>query len=798
MVHLDLGNLLIHLRADTTQYDRAMLAVAQRMQAMSVKLVALGRALMFRISLPLTIIGALSTIAFARFDDAMTKSLAIMGDVTDSMKKKMTDLALTISKEGVTSAKDLAKSYFFLASAGLTAEQSLAALGTVERFAVAGAFDMAKATDLLTDAQSALGLRMDDANKNMENMRRLSNLLTGANTLANASTEQFSEALTTQAGAAMKAYNIPLEEGLALLAAYADQGIKAQRAGTMLSRMLRLSTKGILNNQKAWTKLGVAFFDIQGNVLPMAKIITLLSERLGAMTTKQKIASLALLGFQARSQQAILPLLGLGDRIAEYTRKLKAMGEVTDEVADVQLQSFSSQMKTTWNQIVGMSISIGRLLAPAILRMGARIRQVTKWWKGLTDQTKKWVVIISAGLAAAGPIILGLGLLIGALGKILKLFTIVALVTNKWIIAAMAVAAVAYVVRAAWLQSGDSIKAALAGMRDWFITIYEDIDASTQGFLSDFVGYFLQAFRDIGKNAKTLWRSLFAGVEATWKAIWEGTGKGARPRKDIWAERYLEALEEFDRVMTDVSFESGAAFERIWKGTKSELVIVNDKVKFLLKKLMDDVIIQLGEDGQRLRAKMSEILESMFPKKEQFSAEALRYGQDLMEMYEMILAGPAKQLSVAERRIEAFKNKIIRNMQAMRDAAAGTFAGNLFSGDISVESAVARYQRALTRIAQIEQNHFRRLEQMRKRLGVDQEKGPIADFGSNAAEVADLMQGGKFKKFEVVRTSLVDPRSQDTSLVNINKRIMDINTRILSESEKQTEGIRELVDSQTE
>ena len=195
---------------------------------------------------------------------------------------------------------------------------------------------------------------------------------------------------------------------------------------------------------------------------------------------------------------------------------------------------------------------------------------------------------------------------------------------------------------------------------------------------------------------------------------------------------------------------------------------------------------------------MSEILEGMFPKKEQLSADALRYGQDLMEMYEMILAGPAKQLSVAERRVEAFKNKIIRNIQQMRDAAAGTLAGHLFSGDVSMESAVAKYQRAMRRIEMIEQNHFRRLEQMRKRLGVDQEKGPIADFGSNAAEVADLMQGGKFKKFEVVRTSLVDPRSQGNSLLNINKRIMDINTRILAESERQTEGIRELVESQTE
>jgi len=156
------------------------------------------------------------------------------------MRKEMEATALEISKNGITSAKDLATSYFYLASAGLTAEQSVAALGAVEKFAVAGAFDMAEATDLATDAQSALGLTVNDAQANLKNMVRVTDVLVGANALANASTRQFSLSLTNQAAPAMKAFNVPLEEGIAVLAAYADQGIKAEEAGNMFSRMLRL------------------------------------------------------------------------------------------------------------------------------------------------------------------------------------------------------------------------------------------------------------------------------------------------------------------------------------------------------------------------------------------------------------------------------------------------------------------------------------------------------------------------------------------------------------------------------
>jgi len=71
--------------------------------------------------------------AFANFDKAMTESLAIMGDVSDSMRRKMTDAAKEMSTQTVYSAKELAQAYFFLASAGMDAAQSIGALPTVAK-----------------------------------------------------------------------------------------------------------------------------------------------------------------------------------------------------------------------------------------------------------------------------------------------------------------------------------------------------------------------------------------------------------------------------------------------------------------------------------------------------------------------------------------------------------------------------------------------------------------------------------------------------------------------------------------
>jgi len=383
---LDLGNLLIHLRADNAQYKRVLGGSLKLLKGTMSKMSKYAR----RGALAMIGLGAASVKAYASFDDAMTKSLAIMGDVSPKMRKEMEITARMMAVKSVTSATTLAKSYFYLASAGLGVKQSIAALPAVEKFAVAGAFDMAEATTLAMDAQSALGLRTKEAQKNLTNLTRVTDVLVGANTLANANTRQFSASLTTQAGPAMKAYNVRLEEGVAMLAAYAEQGIKGEHAGAMYGRMLRLMMKGHRDNAEAWKKMNIQIFDATGELLPMHQIIKNLTKAIGNLSTEQKIVALDMLGFQARSQQAILPILGMGDAVEEYTKRLDEMSGITREVALKQLKSFSSQMKILWNNIKDVAISIGSRLAPSIQKIGLWVREnrlvIEDWAIAFTDR----------------------------------------------------------------------------------------------------------------------------------------------------------------------------------------------------------------------------------------------------------------------------------------------------------------------------------------------------------------------------------------------------------------------------
>ncbi|MBA7594325.1 hypothetical protein ES703_01266 [subsurface metagenome] len=351
--------------------------------------------------------------AYGSFDESMTRSLAIMGDVSAAMRDKMAKTAKQLSTETTFAAKDLAEAYFFLASAGMNAEQSISALEPVARFAQAGTFDLAQATDLLTDAQTALGLSSKDVIENEKNLIRVSDVLVGANTLANASVLQFSESLTNKAAAALIPLNKEVEEGVAVLAAYADKGIKGRLAGNRLTMMLNGLFAATQQNKKAWDDAGISLWDTAGNMRHMGDIIQDLEGYLGDMTPEQRTAELAMLGFNIKTKDSILALLGSSEKIKLWTEKLKKMGGITKIVSDKQLEAFNAKMTIAKNTVMLAAMAIGKSLAPMIVKLAGKIKSVaeriTKWIEKhpkLTEWIAKLALGIGALLLVLGPLLI--------------------------------------------------------------------------------------------------------------------------------------------------------------------------------------------------------------------------------------------------------------------------------------------------------------------------------------------------------------------------------------------------------
>lgn len=380
-------------------------SINAKLRSIGTGLQTVGKRMSKFVTLPLLAVGVAATKAGMDFDSSMTKSLAIMNNISPQIRRQMELTAKDVVKYTTFSAKEAADAYFYLASAGLDATQSIEALPRVARFAQAGNFDLALATDLLTDAQSALGLTIrDDVVENMENMTRVSDVLVKANTLSNATVRQFSESLTNKAGPALRMLNKDIEEGTAVLAVYADQGIKGAEAGNYLNIILRDLQRSSINNAEAFKQFGVDVFDASGQVRNIADIIGDLEDALDGMSDKEKRATLMMMGFQDRSISAMMALLGTSDAIRGYEKELRSATGFTEDVAAKQMESFTAQVEQLKNELVLVGIQIFDILRPRLESLIEWIKKGINWFDSLTDTQKKWIVNLGIGAAAIGPV----------------------------------------------------------------------------------------------------------------------------------------------------------------------------------------------------------------------------------------------------------------------------------------------------------------------------------------------------------------------------------------------------------
>lgn len=408
---------------------------SKRLNNIGRDMTAFGRKMTTHVTVPVVAAGALMVKSYADFEGKMTQSLAIMGDVDEKTRERMEKQARKMATEFGISHGEAAESYFFLASAGLDAEQSIAALPAVTAFAKAGMFDMSKATDLLTDAQSALGMASGDAAENLREMTRLSDVLVGANTIANASVEQFATALTSKAATAMRLNNIEVEEGVAVLALFADAGVKGEKAGTMFTRTIQGLAENAIKNAKAFEANNIRVFDSRGNMRDLTDITTDLSAAFAGLTDEQQNQLFSQLGFNKLAREGIGLLLGNEEALEGYTDKLFSFGGVTDEVAKKQLKALNEELKLLRNRLIDVGLDLAPIIIDEFLKpMMSLVERGATAFGRLSDDTKRFIVI-GAGIAAAiGPAAIILGTLVTA---------VAALITPVGLIVAGIVAAIA-------------------------------------------------------------------------------------------------------------------------------------------------------------------------------------------------------------------------------------------------------------------------------------------------------------------------------------------------------------------
>lgn len=205
------------------------------------------------------------------FDKAMSQVAATMGKTTDEITE-LRDFAQEMGATTAFSANEAAQALNYMALAGYDAETAMSMLPTVLDLAAAGDIELARASDMVTDAQSALGLSLEETSVMVDQMAK-------ASSKSNTSVAQLGDAILTVGGTAKSLAGGTTELSTAL-GIMADSGIKGAEAGTHMRNILLALNPTTKDAKEAFEELGINAYDAEGNLRPLNDTFSEMAVRL--------------------------------------------------------------------------------------------------------------------------------------------------------------------------------------------------------------------------------------------------------------------------------------------------------------------------------------------------------------------------------------------------------------------------------------------------------------------------------------------------------------------------------------
>ncbi len=283
------------------------------------------------------------------FDSSMSQVAATMGysvaelnDATSEASQNFSQLREFAQEMGAStafSATEAADALNYMALAGYDAETSMTMLPNVLNLAAAGGIELASASDMVTDAQSALGLSLSETSDLVDKMA-------AASSKSNTSVQQLGDAILTVGGTAKNLAGGTTELS-AMLGVLADNGIKGAEGGTALRNMILSLSAPTDKAAKALADLGVDAFDAEGNMRPLNETFGDLQGALSSLTQEEQTQALNEI-FNKVDLKSVNAMLGTSaERFEELGMAIDGawvnMGSLSESLSDVGLDLTAMQ-----------------------------------------------------------------------------------------------------------------------------------------------------------------------------------------------------------------------------------------------------------------------------------------------------------------------------------------------------------------------------------------------------------------------------------------------------------------------
>ena len=417
---MNLGVLSVLLNAQTTAFRKqfaasnaTLMKFAGNAELVGKSVSKLGSRMTMLATLPILAGGALSTKAFAGFEQSM-RDVNTIAKQTEEEFKKTSQTVLQFSKNlGVRDPNEMAKALYNINSASFKAAEGLTVLDASMRAGRAGLASTDAAAKAITSILNAYRKEASEATD-------VSDMLFRTVEKGVVTFPELADVVGTVAGTA-SALKIEFDEVAAAIATMTRGGINAHETVTSLNRLMMRFLKTSPELKAMMNAAGFASAEAMFKVKGLAGSMEWLNDVTGG--SAQKLSDL---GFMIRDLKAALKLTG--DQAQEYQNDLAEIADksvragATQAALDQQMKSLQFTLDKAVATFKVAAIRVGELLAPAVLKLANNVIKAVEWWEKLDIETKKNVGTFLKWLAVLGPILFIVGKIISAVGKLAVVF----------------------------------------------------------------------------------------------------------------------------------------------------------------------------------------------------------------------------------------------------------------------------------------------------------------------------------------------------------------------------------------
>lgn len=555
------------------------------------------------------------------FEEAIAK-VSTIADETEVPISELEKGIKNLSNQTGISATEIADNVYDAISAGQKTGDALAFVEKSTKLAKAGFADAGNALDVLTTIMNAYGLEAGEVGK-------VSDMLIQTQNAGKTTVGELASTMGRIIPTA-KANNVALDQVTTGYVKLTSNGVAAAESTTYMNAMLNeLGKSGTKVSDLLKEKTGQSFSDLMQSGMSLADVLEIVSN--GA-----KEQGLAFGDMWGSSEAAKAGLVLLGDGAQEFNATLDEMRNSTGATEEAlgKLETKSDTFRKTFNELKNVMIELGdalmEVLAPVIDTVVEKVKEFSKWFSGLSDESKKIIAIGTIIVATLSPILIIIGKLIIGIGTIIKVVgSIVGLINPVTLTIAAVIAAITGIIlviknwgditdwlsekwnafkdwmSGLWDSISEKIQEVWNGIKDFFADIWQQIYNVIEGPLKFIEGTIGAVMYAIYAVIYTVWEVIKFALEKAWKwisdtasavfvpvanffsGIWNGI-------KDTATGIWNSIKDTLGGIWNTIKENAMDAFSSVWKFIKDGFNDLKNTLGGIVKKIAQAIVDPIG------------------------------------------------------------------------------------------------------------------------------------------------------------------------------------------------------------